>query len=145
MKTSAKILQWAPRILCILAILFLSLFALDSFSSELTFWQNAGAFLMHLVPSFVLLVILIVAWKWENIGGIILIIVGLALCVFLFNLNYNQRHFSLWQSIRNVTMFCLPLILAGILFVINHSVQKSEGIIILPTSMRRNAEKSTLK
>ncbi len=126
MKTSAKILQWTPRILCILAILFISLFALDSFSSERTFWQNTGAFLMHLIPSFVLLAILIVAWKWENIGGIILIIVGVVLCVFIFNLNYNQRHFTLWQSIRNVSMLCLPFVLAGILFIISHSAKKKE-------------------
>ena len=126
MKTSTKILQWTPRILCILAILFISLFALDSFSSERTFWQNTGAFLMHLIPSFVLLAILIVAWKWENIGGIILIIVGVVLCVYTFNLNYNQRHFTLWQSIINVSMLCLPFVLAGILFILSHRAKKKE-------------------
>ena len=126
MKTSTKILHWTPRILCILAILFISLFALDSFSSERTFWQNTGAFLMHLIPSFVLLVILIVAWKWENIGGIILIIIGVFFCVSIFNLNYNQRHFTLWQSIRNVSMLCLPFVLAGILFILSHSAKKKE-------------------
>ena len=81
---------------------------------------------MHLIPSFVLLAILIVAWKWKNIGGIILIIVGVVLCVYLFNLNYNQRHFTLWQSIINVSMLCLPLVLAGILFIISHSAKKKE-------------------
>ncbi len=126
MKTSTKILKWTPRILCILAILFISLFSLDSFSSELTFWQNTTAFLMHNIPSFVLLAVLIVAWKWENIGGIILIIVGVVLCVFLFNLNYNQRHFTLWQSIINVLILCLPLVLAGILFIISRGAKKKE-------------------
>jgi hypothetical protein len=75
MKTSTKVFQWIPRILCILAILFVSLFALDAFSSERTFWQNVAAFLMNLIPSFVLLAVLIVAWKWEKVGGIILVIV----------------------------------------------------------------------
>ena len=130
MKTSTKILQWTPRILCILAILFISLFALDSFSSERTFWQNTGAFLMHLIPSFVLLAILIVAWKWENIGGIMLIIVGVVLCVFIFNLNYNQRHFTLVQSIINVSMLCLPFVLAGILFILSHSAKKKELLLV---------------
>ena len=126
MKTSTKILHWTPRILCILAILFISMFALDSFSSERTFWQNTAAFLMHLIPSFVLLAILIVAWKWEKIGGTILIIVVVVLSVSVFNLNYNQRHFTLWQSIRNVSMLCLPFVLAGILFIISHSVKRKE-------------------
>jgi hypothetical protein len=126
MKTSTKILQWTPRILCILAILFVSLFALDSFSSERTFWQNIGAFLTHLIPSFVLFAILVVAWKWENIGGIILIIVGVVFCISIFNLNYNQRHFTLWQSIRNVSLLCFPFVLAGVLFIISHYRKKKE-------------------
>ena len=57
MKTSTKALYWTARILCILAILFVSLFSLDSFSSERTFWQNTTAFLMHNIPSFILLAI----------------------------------------------------------------------------------------
>jgi hypothetical protein len=130
MKTSSIVLQWIPRILCILAILFVSLFALDAFSSERTFWQNVAAFLIHLIPSFVLLGILIIAWKWEKVGGIILLIVGVVLCIFIFNLNYNQRHFTLWQSIRNVSMLCLPFVLAGILFIINHFRKRKELSVV---------------
>ena len=70
MGTSVKIFHWVPRILCILAILLISMFALDSFSPERTFWQNLGAFLIHLIPSFALIALLIVAWKWELPGGI---------------------------------------------------------------------------
>ena len=69
MKTSTKVLHWTPRIICILAILFISLFSFDSFSSERNFWQNATAFLMHNIPSFVLLAVLIVAWKWKKWGN----------------------------------------------------------------------------
>ena len=126
MKMSTKILHWIPRILCILAILFVSLFALDAFSPERTFWQNAAAFLIHLIPSFVLLAILFIAWRWEKVGGIILLIVGVVFGILVFNLNYNQRHFTLWQSIINVSMICLPFVLAGILFIISHSRKKKE-------------------
>jgi hypothetical protein len=69
MENSIKIYYWLPRVLCILAILFISLFALDSFSPELTFWQQIAAFLMHLIPSFILTALLLIAWKWEYIGG----------------------------------------------------------------------------
>jgi hypothetical protein len=48
------------------------------------------------------------------------------LCVFIFNLNYNQRHFTLWQSIINVSMLSLPFVLAGILFILSHSAKKKE-------------------
>jgi hypothetical protein len=118
MGTSNKLLHWAPRILVILAILFVSIFALDSFSSERTFWQNAGAFLMHLIPSFILTGILIVAWKWEKAGGIILILIGLVFSVLLFILNFGRNH-SVWISLFIVLMLCFPFILAGVLFILS--------------------------
>ncbi len=51
MKTIVKILYWAPRILCIMAILFISMFALDSFEPGLNIWQQIGAFLIPLIPT----------------------------------------------------------------------------------------------
>ena len=75
MKVSIKLIHWLPRIICILAILFISMFALDAFNPEKTIWQQIGDFLIHLIPSFVLIIILIIAWKREFIGGIIFIIV----------------------------------------------------------------------
>jgi hypothetical protein len=125
MKTSSKVLYWTPRILCILAILFVSLFALDSFSSERTFWQNTAAFLMHLIPSFVLLAVLIISWKWEKIGGIILTIIGLAWTVFVFILNYKRTH-SVATSLLIILMLALPFVLAGILFILSYYRKKKE-------------------
>jgi len=90
MKKSIKVFHWLPRIICILAILFVSVFALDAFSPELTIWQQIGGFLMHLIPSFILLAFLIVAWKWEYIGGIIFAIIGLIMSPFVFVMNYTS-------------------------------------------------------
>jgi len=129
MKTSTKVLYWAPRILCILAILFVSLFALDSFSSERTFWQNTAAFLMHLIPSFVLLAVLIISWKWEKVGGIILTIVGLAWTVFVFILNYKRTH-SVATSLLIILMVALPFVLAGILFILSYYSKKKELSVV---------------
>lgn len=123
---STKVFHWIPRVICILAILFISLFALDAFSSANTFWQKSFDFLKHLIPSFVMLVILIIAWKWEKTGGIILTIAGLVLFILTFNLNYIQRQFTLVQSIINVSLICLPFILAGILFIISYIRKKKE-------------------
>jgi len=125
MKTSIKILHWLPRILCILTILFVSLFALDSFSPERSFLQNTTAFIMHLIPSFILLSILIVAWKWEKIGGIILTLAGLAWCIFVFLLNLRRTH-SVGASLIIILMLCIPFVLAGILFIISYYKKKKE-------------------
>jgi prolipoprotein diacylglyceryltransferase len=125
MKTSIRILHWVPRIIVILAILFVSVFALDSFSSERTFWQNSAAFLLHLIPSFILIAILIVAWKWERTGGIILTIAGLVFSVSVFLLNYNRNH-SAVKSFFIVLMVCIPFVIAGILFIISFYRKKKE-------------------
>jgi prolipoprotein diacylglyceryltransferase len=126
MKRSAKVLYWTPRILCILAILFISLFSLDSFSSELTFLQNTTAFLMHNIPSFVLLAVLIVAWKWEKVGGIILTIFGVVFSIFIFVFNYKRNNFPIMTCLLLTLALSIPFVLAGILFIISHYRKKKE-------------------
>jgi len=123
MKKYTKIFHWLPRILCILAILFVSIFALDAFSPELTFWQQIGAFLMHLIPSFILLALLILAWKREFIGGIIFIIIGLGLSPLVFSHNYRMNH-SIVMSLGVILTITIPFALVGILFIISHFKEK---------------------
>jgi prolipoprotein diacylglyceryltransferase len=126
MKTSTKVLHWLPRILCILAILFISMFSFDAFAPGLTLWQQLGGFLIHNIPSFVLLAVLIVAWKWEKVGGIILTILGLGLCILVFLLNYKRNHFSVANSLLDTLMVAIPFVLAGILFILSHYRKKKE-------------------
>lgn len=123
MKTSIEILHWAPRIICILAILFISSFALDSFSPDLTIWQQIVAFLIHLIPSFILLVLLIVAWKREFIGGIIFTLIGLGFSPFIFLHNYKMNQ-SVWMSLTIVLVITVPFIIAGILFIVSNGKKK---------------------
>ncbi len=126
MKKQYKILYWTPRVICILAILFVSLFALDAFDSNLTIWQQIGGFLIHLVPSFILLGLLLVAWKYEYVGGIILVILGLIFSFIVFRMNFRMNH-SFWMSIGIIAAITLPFVIAGVLFMIHHSKIKSLG------------------
>ncbi len=64
-------LFWAPRVLSIAYIAFLSLFALDVFGEEHGFWRILLALTMHLIPTFVLIVALLLAWRWEWVGAIL--------------------------------------------------------------------------
>ena len=123
MKKSVKIIYWTPRILCILAILFISMFALDSFSPELTIWQQLGAFFIHLIPSYVLIALLIIAWKWEFIGGIIFIVIGLGFSPVIFIHNYNMNH-SVWMSLGIILAITIPFIIVGVLFIMSHFRKK---------------------
>lgn len=122
MRNYRNILYWAPRILCILAILFISLFALDSFSPELSIWQQLGGFFIHLIPSYILLAILLVAWKWEYIGGLIFIFIGLIFSPIIFFHNYNINH-SIWVSLGIIMSITFPFIVVGILFIWSHKMK----------------------
>jgi hypothetical protein len=126
MKTSIKVFHWSPRIICILAILFVSIFATDAFSPGLSIWQQLGGFIIQLIPSFILLAFLFVAWKWELLGGIILLVTGLALSPFIFTLNHNRNHFSVGASLGVVMMITFPFVVVGILFIISNYLKKKE-------------------
>ncbi len=123
MKKSIKVFHWLPRIICILAILFVSLFAADAFAPGITLWQQLGAFIIHLIPSFILLVFLIIAWKWEYIGGIIFIIIGLGLSPFVFMHNYKMNQ-SISMSLGIIMSITVPFVIVGILFIISHLLKK---------------------
>lgn len=123
MKVSIKIIHWLPRIICILAILFISMFALDAFNPERTIWQQISDFLMHLIPSFVLIIFLIIAWKREFIGGIIFVLIGLGFSPFIFMHNYNMNQ-SVWMSLMIILIITMPFIVVGILFFVSHRMKR---------------------
>jgi hypothetical protein len=113
MKQFAQLLLfWSPRLLCILFILFISLFALDSFESNRSIIVNIQAFAIHLIPSFFLVVVLIVSWKWEWIGA--LVFNGLGLAYALMNLDHPD-----WIAVISTALF-----LVGILFLIGWIYRK---------------------
>ena len=60
-----KILYWSPRILGILVAILVSLFALDVFGEGYNFWEMIVALVMHLIPTFLILIALAVSWCWE--------------------------------------------------------------------------------
>ncbi len=66
-----RTLFWTPRVLAMLYIAFLSMFTLDVFSEEHGLWRILAALSIHLIPSFVLLVGLILAWRWEWVGAVL--------------------------------------------------------------------------
>ena len=123
MKTSISLIHWIPRVICILAILFISMFAADAFAPEHSIWQQIGDFLMHLIPSFILLALLIVAWKWELIGGVIFTVIGIVLSPLIFYHNYSMNQ-SVSMSFLILLVITFPFIVVGILFIISHFMKK---------------------
>lgn len=124
MKKSIQFIHWTPRILGILMILFLSMFALDSFAPNLSLWQQIGGFLIHLIPSYILVAALAVAWKWEKLGGWLFTVIGVVFSIAVFLLNLNRNNFSAGQSMLTTLIVAVPFIVVGILFLVSYRLRK---------------------
>lgn len=64
------VVRWAPRAVSILFVLFLSVFSFDAFGTYHG-WQAVAAFLVHMIPAFVLAAVVIVAWWYELFGAVV--------------------------------------------------------------------------
>jgi hypothetical protein len=105
MKTDKLI--WIPRVLAMIFIVFFSLFALDVFSGDASFFKKLGGFFVHLIPSFILLLILLVFWKKPLIGGSLFILLSIAFAFFL----------RTYRSVPTFLAITFPVVLVGILFI----------------------------
>lgn len=94
-----NIFYWLSRILSVLFIAFISIFAFDVFGEPQWFL----ALFLHLIPSYFLIAITIVAWKHEMLGGFLFLTVGFLLLVF--------THFE-------VLFLGIPSLIIGALFLI---------------------------
>ena len=111
-----KALYWAPRVLGILAAAFISIFALDVFGEGYSFWETLLALAIHLIPTYILIIVVIIAWKRELAGGIIYIIFGLLYIVMA------RRGFPF----TTILVISGPLFLTGALFLVNRFLPKKE-------------------
>src|SRR5690554_6352155 len=104
-----RILFWAPRVLCMLFAVFLSLFALDVFSESHSSGEILLGLLIHLIPVYLVIIVLVVAWRWEWIGAALCIL----LAVFYLVETWGKEHWTAYVTISG------SLALIGILFLFN--------------------------
>jgi hypothetical protein len=64
-------LHWVPRILGLLLVCFIGMFAMDVFGEGFGFWNTLLALLIHLIPALVAAAVIAVAWRWEIVGGLL--------------------------------------------------------------------------
>jgi len=100
---------WSPRILGILFAVFISLFALDVFGEGYGLWETILALLIHLVPTYLVVIALVLAWRWEWIGAVLFIGLGIFYIIWT------------WGKFPWVTYVTIsgPLFLVGFLFLVN--------------------------
>lgn len=108
-----KFIYWTPRVLSILFILFLALFSIDVFEEGGTIWDIAVKLFMHNIPALILLIVLIITWKYEIVGGIVFILAGL---VYVIIVALHQPWYIMLSWSLQIAG---PAFFIGILFVIN--------------------------
>jgi hypothetical protein len=117
-----KYLYWTPRILSIVFILFLSLFSFDVFENGLGFWGTVLALLIHLIPSFILVILLIISWKHELVGGMTFIFAGL-LYIIMILLSALKNKFEWYMLSWSIQISGLAFFI-GILWILNWKNKK---------------------
>ncbi len=111
-----RILYWFPRIIAILAILFMMMFSLDVFGGEEPVGRQLLGFLAHNIPAFVLIIVLAIAWKYEIIGGIIFILLFFALGIYFKSFSGNSGSL----------IILIPFILAGAMFILHQVLSERD-------------------
>lgn len=104
-----RFLYWSPRVLCILFAAFLSLFALDVFGQGSSFGETLIALFVHLIPVYVVIAVLLFAWRWEWVGAVLFVALGL----FYLVETWGRMHWSAYVFISG------PAFLVGALFLAN--------------------------
>lgn len=127
MKTRVRFIRWLPRILAMVIIFLVSLFALDSFEGDFSIWRKLLGFFIHLIyPSLVFLAILILAWRRELLGGILWIIASLILSWIVFKINYLDND-PARRTLLPLLLIGLPLISVGLLFILSHYLKEKSN------------------
>lgn len=107
--SSTAALFWAPRILTILFALFLSVFALDVFGETKGLLETLTALALHLVPTLLVVVLLVLAWRWELIG----VVAFASLAIGYIWMSWGRFPLSTYVVISG------PLLLISVLFFLS--------------------------
>jgi hypothetical protein len=103
----AKIIHWAPRFASIMIIFFTSLFSLDVFEMQASPLELLGGFLIHNIPSIIMLVLLVLAWKRPAVGFVAFLVAGALFAIFFVRNIY---------ALPNLLLFVFPIWLVAGLF-----------------------------
>jgi hypothetical protein len=112
-----RVIYWIPRILALLAILFMGMFSLDSFGGDESTGKKLLGFFVHNIPVLVLIIFLVIAWKHELAGGLLFIVASIAMSIFFRSFSGNPG------SIIVIS----PFLITGLFFVLNHFLRKKEA------------------
>ncbi len=111
-----RLLCWTPRALGILFAAFIGLFALDIFNEGYGFWEALAGFLIHLLPTYLILIAVALGWRWEWLGALLFAALGIAYVVMA------------WGQFPWTTYLILtgPAFLVAALFLVSWSLSSGQ-------------------
>jgi hypothetical protein len=136
----ASTIRWVARILCIMAIGWVAMWSVEATEGKVGLRRQILGFLTAppFLMSVVLIIILIIAWKRELIGGILIALVGLATPALNYILTYQRRlHMAsqgfrvgspVWEALSFFVIISLPLIIPGLLFIISYFLHRPKKL-----------------
>lgn len=127
MKKPEEILYWAPRILSILFIGFMTMFSLDVFQPGLSGKDIAIGLFMHNIPSMVLVALLVIAWRREIVGAVAFIGAGL-LYIGLTVFNSFNTGLPWYIAVSWSLTLGGPALIIGFLFLLNWKKRKNNNV-----------------
>lgn len=107
--TTDRVMTWAPRVIIFGFAALLTISAADVLDQPRPLGWIVMAVVMHLIPVALVVVVAIVAWRYEWIGGL-----GAATLAILFLLSGRQT--LPW---RDLMMIAGPLALVALLYTLN--------------------------
>lgn len=113
--TAQNVIRWTPRILSILLIIMLFALSLDVFDGESGWMNIVIGLLIHNIPPFILLIVLIIAWKKPIVGAIVWTLTGILYSVFML---FREGMFPAILTLG------LPAVIIGVLFWMDDTMRK---------------------
>jgi hypothetical protein len=130
-----KVLWWLPRILSLLFIVFISLFAMDVFSQGYVWYEFIIALVMHLIPTIILVSVLLIAWKQELFGAIAFYGAAIVLAFMVGPGN---------EDLIGFLVIALPVFVIATLFLIL-GIEGKQGRVLKKQLKNREAWKKFVK
>lgn len=113
--TNRNLLQWTPRLLGVIYAAFISLFAFDVWGMGGNFWDELAGFLVHLLPTYLIVAALIIAWRRPWAGGVLFLVLATA-----FGLLFG------WQEVATLLLMALTPTVIGLLFMADGCLERVE-------------------
>jgi hypothetical protein len=105
-RQTRKLFKWLPRVLGALYAVFISVFAFDVWEMDGNAWEKLAAFIIHLLPTYLVVAALFAGWVRPLWGGISFLILAVAFPLFFG-----------WNEISLILIFAGTLALIGVLFL----------------------------